>query len=75
MSQTQCPNGTDSRDIQQDNYLPILPYVVLKIDPVIPAQENNSVVATGPRIVLTCGPDDTDDGDEDCGDEYDITNR
>jgi hypothetical protein len=77
MSQTQCPNGTDSRDIQQDNYPPILPYVVLKqaypsVDPVISAQENNGAVATGPRIVLSCGPDDDD---EECGDEYDITNR
>ena len=69
MSQTWHFNGTDSRENQEGDYplasqCGVLDHDYPLVDPAtIFTQENNDMVARGPRIALTCGPQD-DEGDE-----------
>src|SRR5579864_1033359 len=68
MSQTWRSNSSDSHEIHQGDYPPaspcdVLDHVYPSVDPVVLAQKNNGVIASGPRIVLTCGPYDDEEDD------------
>jgi hypothetical protein len=69
MSLTQYSNGSDQHVSQQDENSVTSPSSVLErvyslVDLPMLAQENNEVDASGPHIVLTCGPYDDEDDNE-----------
>lgn len=69
MSQTWHFNDSDSRENQEGDYplasqCGVLEHLYPLVDPAMLAQENNDVVARGPRIALTCGPYDDENDDE-----------
>ena len=72
MSQTWHLNGCDLGESQPDDYSAASPsgvpdYVSPFVGLAMLAQDNDGVVARGPRIILSCGPYDNEYDDEQPG--------